>query len=96
MRAEGGGGGRFQRGVGGQGHGEKHLVLITEVHQRAEREAPGRGKLHGAGGDAVGERPLDARRLARVTGVDPVDVPSFIQGEVQTDSGGAPGLDGIF
>ncbi len=87
--------GAFSCGIGGQSHGEKHLILITEIHQRAERQAPGRGKLHGGGGDAVGERPLDAGRLAGVTRIYPVDVPSFIQLEVQADGGAASRLDGI-
>ena len=41
------------------------------------------------------ECPLDARRLSGVSGVDPIDVPALIQGEVQADQGIASGLDRI-
>ena len=30
---------------------EKHFILVAEIHERAERQPAGRGKLHGSGGD---------------------------------------------
>ena len=41
------------------------------------------------------ERPLDGWRLPGVAGVDPIDVPALIQGEVQADEVIASGLDRI-
>jgi hypothetical protein len=86
-------GGRFQRGIGAQGHGEEDFIFVAKIHQRAKRQAARCGKLHGSGGDAGWERPLDARRLARVACVDPVDVPAFVQGEVQSNLLAAARLD---
>ena len=58
---------------------ECHLILVAEVHERAERQAAGRGKLYGAGGDAFGKHPGDRGRIAGVAGVDPVDVPVLVE-----------------
>jgi len=68
----------FQRGAAAQGDGEKHLIFVAKIHQWTEGQAAWCGKLHGACGDAGGEVPLDAWRLPRVSGVDPIDVPAFI------------------
>ena len=68
-------------GCGGELDGEGDLVFVAEVHKRAEGQAAGDGKLHGTGGDAVGEGPVDFGRLAGVAGVDPVDVPVLFERE---------------
>ena len=78
---------------GGELDGEGDFVFVAEVHERAEGEAAGDGKLHGAGGDAVGEGPVDLRWLAGVAGVDPVDVPVLFEGEDEADLEGAAGGD---
>ncbi len=90
-----GGGGYFERRVRAQGDGKEHLVFVAKIHQRAKRQAAGCGKLHGSGGDARWKRPLDGRRLPGVAGVDPIDVPALIQGEVQAYEVIASGLDRI-
>ena len=79
---------------GGELDGEGDFVFVAEVHERAEREAAGDGKLHGAGGDAVGEGPGDFGRFAGVAGVDPVDVPVLFEREDEADLEGAAGGDG--
>ena len=74
--------------------GEGDLVFVAEVHERAEGQALGDGELHGAGGDAGGQRPGDLGRLAGVAGVDPVDVPVLLEGEDEADLQGSAGGDG--
>ena len=44
--------GDFERRVRAQSDGKEHLVFVAKIHQRAKRQAAGRGKLHGSGGDA--------------------------------------------
>ena len=83
----------FQRRAGAQGDGEEHLIFVAKIHQGAEGQTAWRGKLHGASGDAGWEGPLDAWRFPRVPGVDPIDVPAFVQGEVKADKLGGSGLD---
>ena len=78
---------------GGELDGEGYFVFVAEVHERAEGETAGDGKLHGAGGDAVGEGPGDFGRLAGVAGVDPVDVPVLFEGEDEAGLEGAAGGD---
>jgi hypothetical protein len=70
---------------GGELDGEGYGVFVAEVHERAERETAGDGKLHRAGSDAVGEGPSDFWRFAGVAGVEPVDVPVLFEGEDETD-----------
>ncbi len=94
MGTELGSGRCFERGVGAQGYGEKHFILVPKIHKRAERQPAGRRKLHGAGGDAGWEHPFNARWLAGVTCIDPIDVPALVQGEVQADLCLASGLNG--
>ncbi len=79
---------------GGELDGEGDFVFVAEVHERAEGETAGDGKLHGAGGDSVGERPGDLWWLAGVAGVDPVDVPVLFEREDEADLEGAAGGDG--
>ena len=62
---------------------EDDLVLVAEVHQRAEGQALGRRELHGAGGDACRQRPGETRRLAGVACIEPVDMPVGLELEVQ-------------
>ncbi len=78
---------------GGEVDGEGDGVFVAEVHERAEREAAGDGKLHGAGGDAGGEGPGDFGWLAGVAGVEPVDVPVLFEGEDEADLEGSAGGD---
>jgi hypothetical protein len=59
--------------------GKATVVFVAEVHERAVGQTAGDGKLHGAGGDAIGKRPGDLGRLAGVAGVDPVDVPVLFE-----------------
>lgn len=56
--------------------GQDDMILVAEVHERTEGQALGRRILERAGGDALGEGPLDIGWFAGVTGIDPVDVPS--------------------
>jgi len=49
--------------------------------------------LEGAGGDSFGERPLDFRGKAGVSGVDPVDVPVLFDGDDEACLNGATGGD---
>ncbi len=79
---------------GGEQDGKGDLVFVAEVHERAERKTAGDGELHGAGGDAVGERPGDFGWLAGVAGVDPVDVPVLLEREDEADLEGSAGGDG--
>ena len=78
----------------GEGDGKEDFVFVAEIHEWAEGQAAGRGELHGAGGDAGGEVPVDGGGFAGVAGVAPVDVPAFIQFEVQADEGRGSGLQG--
>ena len=78
---------------GGELDGKGYFVFVAEVHERAEGETAGDGKLHGAGGDAGGECPGYFGRLAGVAGVDPVDVPVLFEGEDEAGLEGAAGRD---
>jgi len=73
--------------------GEGDLVLVAVVHEGAERKACGRRELERAGGEALGEGPLDGGWFAGVAGVDPVDVPVLLDGEDEADDLGAAGSD---
>ncbi len=87
--------GLAELGVGGRGEGdgEGDLVLVAVVHQRTEGKALRGRELQGAGGEALGERPLNGRGLAGVAGVDPVDVPVLLDGEDEADGLSAAGSD---
>jgi hypothetical protein len=81
-------------GRGGEGDREGGGVLVAEVHQGAEREAAGHGKLQGSGGDAGGQGPFDVGRLTGVAGVVPIDVPLLFHGEDEASLQGSAGGDG--
>ncbi len=83
----------LQGACGGKLNRESNFVLIAEVHERAERETAGDGKLHGACGDAVGESPGDFGWFAGVASVDPVDVPVLLEREDEANLEGASGRD---
>jgi len=84
--------------LGGLGHvqleGKQDFVFIAEIHQRAEGQAFGGGKLEGAGGDAFRQSPLHVRRLSGVAGVHPVDVPAGVDLEVEPGIGGLAAIEG--
>ena len=83
----------FEGAGSGELDGEGDGVFVAEVHERAEREAAGDGKLHRARGDAVGEGPGDLGWFAGVAGVEPVDVPVLFEGEDEADLEGSAGGD---
>ena len=62
---------------------QQHLALIAEIHERPQGQTLGRGKLQRTGGYVCRQAPVNARRLTRVPGIDPVDMPSGLNGEVQ-------------
>jgi hypothetical protein len=83
----------FYRAGSGELNGKGYGILVSEVGQRANRQAAGNGKLHGTGGDAGGERPGNLWWIASVAGVDPVDVPVLFEGDDESSLNGAPGCD---
>ena len=65
---------------------EDHFVFVSEVHQRAERQALGRWKFECARSNSRGQRPAQTRRLAGVACILPVNVPPGL--ELEMKSGG--------
>ena len=48
---------RFTESASVMGQRKQNLFLISEVHQRPQRQPPGRGKLKRAGDDSIRQRP---------------------------------------
>ncbi len=65
------------------GDGEDDFVLVAEVHEGAEGQAPRGRELERIGSNACGEMPLRLRRLAGVAGVDPIHVPAGLHLEIE-------------
>jgi len=71
------GGSTLQRSFDG-GH-QKYLALIAIVYNCPATQTHGLGPLNRAGRKARRKLPLDLRRLTRISGVLPIDVPTLVQ-----------------
>ena len=72
-----------------QGKGKENLACVTIVHERAVGHTLRSGVKHGPSGNAARKLPVDARRLASVSRIHPIDVPAWIDDEVKTNVGRA-------
>ena len=72
-----------ERRRGRQRREQHELALVAVVHERPGRYAVRHRELQRPGGDAVGQAEGRGRRLARVAGVLPVQVPARLQREAQ-------------
>ena len=85
----------IRAGPGVLRHRDRHqmdrLVAVTVVDQRPDREALRRQPDDFAGGIALGQHPVDPRRLTRIAGVAPVGVPLGNDPEIERNPGGRAG-----
>jgi hypothetical protein len=66
-------------------HRQQHRVLVAVGHHRRRGHLRRVRPLDGAGGEAGRQLPVDARRLAGIAGVLPVDVPAAVEFELHAD-----------
>ena len=60
--------------------GQEHFIVITEIHQRTIRNTLGvrPGKISDS--HSFGRLPVNRRCIARITRIDPISVPTIIDG----------------
>src|ERR1700733_3996507 len=62
---------------------QRDCVLITEIYNAWRSKPPWRRPLQSPGGYTRWQFPLYPRRLARITWINPVDMPAALEFEVQ-------------
>lgn len=67
------------------GSQQKHLSFIAVIHNRSSSQTYGLWPANRASRKSRRKLPLDLRRLARIPGVLPIDVPAWIQPKQQSD-----------
>jgi hypothetical protein len=78
-----------------EGDDQQNLSAISEVNNGAGAQSLGRGPFDLPRVKAGGEFPLDARGLARVSGILPINMPAGVQDKVQADPGIFAWRDGV-
>src|ERR1700723_3441171 len=62
---------------------KQNFAFVAEVHQWSQWQAFGRGKLQRSSRDAVWKRPANMRRLTGIAGVLPIDMPAWLELEIE-------------
>src|SRR5689334_18028780 len=81
---------------GMDGNDKERLIVIAIVSQlRVTLHTLRRRPLDFTGGKSFGQLPLENRRLAGVSGIDPVDMPAGFQDEMNSQLQSAARSDGV-
>ena len=82
---------RRQRGIRLHRHDQRHFVLITKIDDGRRAKTPRRRPLDFPCGETCRQLPLDARGLARIAWIDPIDMPALLELKMQTEIEVMPG-----